>query len=85
MAEQQLLSNRLKRLESFDSDVLWFQNNYGVLKRRFKGNYVAIKGKKVIDHDRDPVVLIGRLRKKYGNTSTIAIEFVNQHNIKFLL
>jgi nicotinamide riboside kinase len=74
-----------KRLEEFDKNIQWFQNNYNDLKKEFKGQYVAINNQEVIDHDKDYNKLLERIKEKFGGASEFVIEFISDKRFNFIL
>jgi len=60
----------LERLAGAADDLTrsmrWYERNRGKLLRRYRGEYVAIRGGRVIDHDRDFHVLASRVFARLG-------------------
>lgn len=52
---------------ALDESVRWYRANHGRLLRRYRDQYVAIEGRKVIDHDRDFDALARRVFARLGN------------------
>ncbi len=80
-----ILSREIRTLRKFDSDMKWFQAHYEALKRKYKGQYVAVKGGKVIDHDEDADQLLRRLKQRYGDTSSMVIEPISARQFRYVL
>jgi hypothetical protein len=80
-----ILTQEIKKLEKFDADLDWFQENYEQIKKEHKGEYVAIKDQKIIDRDKDSYTLIKRLKTKYGDIGSLAIEFVSDKKFEYVL
>jgi hypothetical protein len=74
-----ILEKELEKLKKFNKDLNWFQDNYAKLKEKHKGNYLAIKDEKVIDHDNNVDRLLERLKEKYEDTTSIVVEHINEH------
>jgi hypothetical protein len=79
------LALQMKKLKKFDEDIDWFQAHYGIIKKRYKGQYVAVRNRKIIDHDEDGDLLLARLKKKGVDTTTVAVEFVTGKKFQFVL
>jgi hypothetical protein len=56
-------------------DLAWFEANRARLLRRYRGQYVAIVNRRIVDHDRDFGALARRVFRRYGPRS-IAIPLV---------
>ena len=80
-----VLSEEIKKLKKFDSDLAWFQAHYAQIKKTHKGEFVAIKNQRIIDSDKDSEELIKRLKRKYGDISALAVEFVSDKNFEYIL
>jgi antitoxin component of RelBE/YafQ-DinJ toxin-antitoxin module len=52
---------------ALEESVRWYHANHGRLLRRYRDQYVAIEGRKVIDHDRDFDALARRVFARLGN------------------
>ena len=50
----------------FEGNVVWLSRNYEWLKGEFNGEWVAVLGKTVVDHDGDLAVLVKRLKEKHS-------------------
>ena len=80
-----LLTQELKKLKKFDQEVDWFQKNYERLRSKYKGEYVIVRGSNIVDHDKDAVVLLKRAKEKYGDTSSLVVEYVSEKKTEFVL
>jgi len=80
-----LLKAEEKKLKEFDSDLKWFQDNYTKLKKEYKGKYLAIKNKEVVDNDPNAESLINRIKNQYGDAGTFLIEFVSDRKVHYIL
>ena len=83
--EELILSQEIKKLKKFGADLDWFQKNYEAIKKKHRGEYVAIKDQKIIDSDKDGDALIQRLKQKYGDIGSLAIEFVSGKKFEYIL
>ncbi len=54
------------KLEIFERQKLFFEENLNNLLTRYKGKYVAIINEKVVDSSRNEMKLIKKIYKKYG-------------------
>lgn len=80
-----MLTPELKKLRRFDKDLLWFQENYETLKEQYKGEYVAVKNKRIIDHNPDLTTLLDRLKEKDEDPSSLVIEFISEKKVQLIL
>lgn len=80
-----LLVEELKELRKFDRDLAWFQRNYERLKRQYKGEYVAVKDRQIADHDKDATALLQRMKAKYGDTSSLVVEYISDRRVEYVL
>lgn len=74
----------LEKLKNFNRDLMWFKANYSEIKSHYKGQYIAIKDEEIIDSDKDVMILFERLRKKY-DTSSLVVEYINEHKAEYVL
>ena len=83
------LSKEIRRisgiLRKFDEDENWFMTNYGKLKDEYKSQYVAVKDQKIIDHGEKEEELLKRLKGKYGDISSLVVEYVPGRNEEYIL
>lgn len=77
MAIADLLEHALKlyRLETqrqkIGAEADWWDGVSEDVRNRYRGEFVAIHRKTVVDHDRDRVALYDRVRKRYGNLAVL--------------
>jgi hypothetical protein len=55
--------------DALTSDLAWYESNEARLERKYAGEYVAIVGQKVVDHDADFEALAERTFGRYGTRS----------------
>ena len=73
-------------LSRYEGNVRWISKHYGELKNRFKDEWVAVLNKAVIDHDRELIRLVERLRRKYSEVyNEIAVDYVTVKEIELIL
>lgn len=82
---QMLLAQELKKLRRFDEDIAWFQKNYAQLKRKYRGEYVAVKNHEIVDHDKDAKTLLKRLKKKFGDLGSLVVEYISERKVEYVL
>lgn len=80
-----LYYKELQELKKFSNDLRWFQDNYQNLKKQFKGEYVAVKEARVVDHDKDYHLLLKRLRGRYPDLHNLVVEHINEQKKVFVL
>jgi hypothetical protein len=82
MPELTFNNDELKKLKNYKSDLDWFQSIYPELKEKFKGQYVAIKDKKIIAHDADLLRLLNTIN---DDTNSMVIEYINEEKSLYIL
>ena len=80
-----LLAGEMRKLRKFDKDLDWFLENSEKLKKEYKGEYVAVKEQKIVDHDKDAKILLKRMKGKYGDISSLVVEYVNERKVEYIL
>ena len=65
----------LEKLENLAKNFEWFHAHKGNLQREYKNEYVAVKGRKILDNDVKLERLVKRLNLRNYDES-IAIEYV---------
>ena len=65
----------LEKLEKLARNFKWFHAHKGNLQREYKNEYVAVKGKRILDNDVKLERLVKRLNLRNYDES-IAIEYV---------
>ena len=63
----------------------WLIDHYRELIRTYNNQFVAVMDGKVIDSDVDPEVLLNRLKKKGVDVSAVAIDFITDNPVLYLL
>ena len=74
----------LAMFEEHEQNWTWFKDNYSELLKRFDGEYVAIFGRRVVDHDKDLDKLVGRVEAKYP-IEKVLVEFVTSEKLELVL
>jgi len=80
-----VLTPELRKLRRFDRDLAWFQSHYDDLKKKYKGEYVAVKDRMVIDHDENLTALFDRLKEKREDISSLVVEFISEEKVEYIL
>ncbi len=62
----------------------WYEANRARLVRRYRGKYVAIHGRRVIDHDRDFTALAARVFARLGNRPVFMPKVTAQERVVHL-
>jgi len=76
----------LHALSIYGENSRWIREYYEELKKTFKDEWIAVMDGKVIDHDKDLVKLVERLRKKYPKKyEQIAVEFIESKEVELIL
>jgi hypothetical protein len=79
------MGQELQMLERATEDNNWFQKNYENLKSDFKNEFVAIKNKEIIVHNKNFKIVIKSLREKGEDPAIILIEFVTEKGVEIIL
>ncbi len=58
------MSQELKLIQEFEENDVWFRENYQNLQKKYSNEHVAIKNGKILDHDKNPKVLMKRIEEK---------------------
>ncbi|MCL5099994.1 MAG: DUF5678 domain-containing protein [Candidatus Marsarchaeota archaeon] len=74
---------KIKALKAFEKNVDWFENHYEELKVKYNGQFVAVKGRRVVGHDENAEELLKRLRKSGEDTRQLLIEPIK--DIRYVL
>lgn len=77
-------SEYLAMFEEYEQNWAWFKNNYQGLLKRFDGEYVAVFGQEVVDHDKDLDKLVRRVKVKY-HIGKVLVEFVTSEKLELVL
>ena len=73
-------------LSEYEDNVRWISKHYDELKKRFKDEWVAVSNRSVIDHDRQLVGLVERLRRKYSEVyNEVAVDYVTAKELDLIL
>lgn len=59
-------STKPNKIEVFERQKIFFEENFNNLLTRYKGKYVAIMNEKVVDSNKNEIRLIKKIYKKYG-------------------
>ena len=79
------MNEELKLLEKFQQDNRWLAENYHWLREKYVNEFIAVKDKKVIDHDANFNKLIERLEEKGEDLGRIVIEFMPPEDLILIL
>jgi hypothetical protein len=71
--------------ETMLREIEAFRAMHATLRRDHAGEYVAIHGGNVVDHDPDPVALLGRVRRDYPGQTILRrkVEDAADVNLRF--
>ena len=72
-------------LDTLANNTVWLVTNYDKLKEKYPDEYVAVNGKRLVDHDQSMSSLLERLKSKYNKTNHFAIEFVSKEDFELIL
>ena len=74
-----LTAKQLRQWDNFNRDMDWFNANYSLLTKTYDKKIVAISNCKVIDSDKDLIMLLARLHKNSYDTREMVIEPVDSN------
>jgi len=77
-------SEHLLLLEESERNENWFRDHYDELVEKFDGEHVAIHKGDVVDHDKDLVKLVERVKGRYPIRLTL-FKYVSKEKLVFLL
>jgi len=67
-------------------DALWLSQHWDELRKRYAGLYVAIRERRVIDHDRDRGALEERLKHRFADPGAeVLIIYIPPGKLKMLI
>lgn len=73
-------------LRRFEEDTRWLEAHYEELRSGFKEEWIAIYGKKILDHDKNLERLVERLKAKYPEDfRNFVIEFLTEEKVELIL
>lgn len=67
VARERTLADRRK----IEREQAWWLNQSLSERAKFEGEYVAVHGLQLVDHDRDQMALYRRVRARHGNTAVL--------------
>lgn len=67
-------------LKSAKEDFIWFKENFKEIQEKYRGEFVAIKDKSIINSDVDYFELLERLKSQGIETSEVIIKKVLHPN-----
>ena len=70
--------------EEHDKNWSWFEKHYNELVEKFDGEFVAVYGQKVVDHDKELNALMKRIKSKYS-ADRIFVDFVSNEKLTLIL
>ena len=81
-----MMVSLVKELKEFEEDFVWLNKHYDELKEKYPEEYVAVFGRRVIDHDPGLEELMKRLKEKYPEDSDkVAIKYVTKRRFEMVL
>ncbi len=69
-----LLEEERKVLETFTQDAHWFEDHWKELRKKYGGDFLAVKEKRVIAHDASLEKLINKLKASGEKPANLFIE-----------
>lgn len=70
--------------DAHDKNWSWFRKHYEELVKKFDGEFVAVYEQKIIDHDKEPSVLMERIKAKYPEEH-VFVDFVSSEKLTLIL
>lgn len=70
--------------KKIQAEMEWWQNLPDNQRAQYAGEYIAVHGRQVVDHDADRVRLHQRIRERYGHTAVLIIPADGPREIRIL-
>lgn len=79
-------SEEIRAIRSAERDSIWIAGHYKSLQKRYDREFIAVYGRKVIDHDRSGPRLTRRLKRKYpAEQPGITVTYVTLEKVDLIL
>ena len=75
----------LKHMSEFERNQKWLRENFEKLLEKYREQFVAVFGERVIDHDEDLEPLVRRVKTKTKGAKGIYIEYISDKPIEMIL
>jgi len=74
-----------KKAEKFVENIMWFENNKDDIKKNYANLHIAISNKKIIDSDKDLILLKKRIAEEGYDLSFVLFKFISAEDIIVIL
>ena len=70
------------RRKKINAETVWWESVNMETRQKYKGEFVAVHNKQVVDHDADEEILRDRTRKKYGKLAVPIMPWTGMREIR---
>jgi len=74
----------LKLIWLLDASNKFIEESLEELQEKYPNEFIAVRGNRVLDHDRDPKTLLKRLEEKGEDLITVLIKFIPEKGLAVL-
>ena len=78
------MSEYIALFEKYDENARWFEERYDELVKVYDGEFVAVSGNRVVDHDRSIRSLMKRIQTKVP-VEEVFVDYVTSRKLQFVL
>jgi len=78
------MREELKLIELFETSSKFINENFEELQTKYPNEFVAVRGNQILDHDKNPKILLKRLEEKGEDLITILIEFIPEKDLQII-
>ena len=78
------MSREIELINALEKSGKWVGTHYEKLRKAYPNQFIAVKGSKVIVHDRDPSNVLKKLEKMKEDVTTVLIQFIPEKGVEIL-
>ena len=78
------MSEYVALFEKYEVDAKWFEEHYEELVKLYDGEFVAVFGRRVVDHDKTLRKLMKRIETAFP-AEEVFVEYVTSRKLQFVL
>jgi hypothetical protein len=75
----------LKHISEFERNQKWLRENFEKLLKKYREQFVAVFGERIIDHDENLETLVKRVKAKTKGAKGIYIGYISDKPIEMIL
>ncbi|RLF53439.1 MAG: hypothetical protein DRN24_00935 [Thermoplasmata archaeon] len=80
-----MVKSELQQLQEIRKDNEFLKESYDMLRRKYSNQYIAIKNRNIIAHDRDIKKVMKLVSEKNINPADVLIEFLHPKDMILIL